>query len=162
MKLGIALMAAGTIGVVGLVSTLAAGSWDGTFGIGALSLTPQAAAFAASAVGVFATVSFLFGLDGVVRAGRRRALRAAQDERAEEAERDARARLLAMRLEQLQREVEALEVRRAGELGELDSSLVLIDGDDGDEPVAVVLHDDREPTVLGQRLAKARRSPLPA
>jgi hypothetical protein len=64
-----------------------------------------------------------------------------------------------MRLEQLQREVEAME-RRAGAFGLLDPSVAVIDGDDGDEPVVVVLPDDGlEPTVLGRRLAEAARRP---
>jgi hypothetical protein len=85
------------------------------------------------------------------------------DERASEAERDARAQLLSMRLEQLQREVELLELRRAGALGELHAPVAVIDGDDGDEPVVIVVpEDDREPTVLGRRLAAAQRPSLRA
>lgn len=162
MRLGIALMVAGTLGVAALGSTLAAAASDGVFAIGAVSMTPRAAALLSSAVAIAATVTFLLGLGGAARARRRHADRTSVDERAVEAERDARARLLTMRLEQLERELEVLERRRAVALGELNSSTVLIDGDDGDEPVVVVLEDGQEPTVLGRPLADARRSTLPA
>lgn len=162
MRLGITLIVVGALAAIGLSGALVAASSDGALGLGGLSLASQIAAFAASAAAIAATTSFLLGLHAVQRSRRRPAHQVVVNERAAEAERDARARLLAMRLEQLQREVEVLERRRAVALGELDSSSVLIDGDDGDEPVLVVLTDGQEPTVLGQRLAEAGRRARPA
>jgi hypothetical protein len=163
MRLGITLTIVGALAALGLTGALVAASGEGSVELAGLSLTATTAALAASAVASAATASFFLGLRAAVRTRRRLAHQVVVNERAAEAERDARARLLAMRLEQLQREVEALELRRAVALGELDSSTVLIDGDDGDGPVLVVLEDGREPTVLGQRLAEARRTPaLPA
>jgi hypothetical protein len=162
MRLGITLIVVGALAAIGLSAALVAASSDGALGLGGLSLASQIAAFAASAAAIAATTSFFLGLHAVQRSRRRPAHQVVVNERAAEADRDARARLLAMRLEQLQREVEVLERRRAVALGELDSSSVLIDGDDGDEPVLVVLTDGQEPTVLGQRLAEAGRRARPA
>jgi hypothetical protein len=163
MGFGIALMVLAAFGSAALAATLVAASSDGVLGLGtALAANPRAAAAAAAATAFVATASFLVGLFRVVRARERRMQVVRADARAQEAERDAHARLLEMRLEQLRREVELMELRRDAAPGGLHSPLDLIDGDDGEEPIVVVLPENgREPTVLGQRLAEAARRPSP-
>jgi hypothetical protein len=140
----------------------AATSSEGFIGLGtALSANPMTAALLAGTIAALAVASLFLGAARIGRIRSRRAHLVVVDERAQEAERDARARLLAMRLEQLQREVEAME-RRASAFGPAESSEVVIDGDDGDGPVVVVVPEDgREPSVLGRRLAEATRMPSP-
>lgn len=159
MVLGIALIVLGVLGLAAVGVVAASASSDGVLGMGwVLASDPQAAALTAAAAGVVATAACLVGLYTVVSARARKALIVRVDERAQEAERDARARLLEMRLQQLQHDVEHMEQRRSAMVGELSASADLIDGDDGDGPVVVVLEDGKEPTVLGQRLAESRRS----
>jgi hypothetical protein len=161
MGIGIALVVVGVLGMAAFAAICAATSSDGFIGLGtALSADPMTAALLAGAIAALAVASLFFGIARIRRVRSRRAHLVVVDERAQEAERDARARLLAMRLEQLQREVETME-RRASAVGPAESEVV-IDGDDGDEPVVVVLTEDgREPTVLGRRLAEAARMPSP-
>jgi hypothetical protein len=162
MGIGIALVVVGVLGMAAFAAVCAAASSEGFFGLGtALGANPRTAALAAGVVAALAMGSLVLGAVRIGRARSRRAHLVVVDERAQEAERDARARLLTMRLEQLQREVEAME-RHASAFGLVEESAAVIDGDDGGEPVVVVLPDDgREPTVLGRRLAEAARMPSP-
>jgi hypothetical protein len=162
MGIGIALVLVGVLGMAAFAAVCAAASSEGFFGLGtALSANPRTAALVAGAIAASAVAALFLGAVRIGRARSRRAHLVVVNERAQEAERDARARLLAMRLEQLQREVEAME-QRASAFGLLDSTASIVDGDDGEGPVVVVLpEDDREPTVLGLRLAEAARRPSP-
>jgi hypothetical protein len=162
MGLGIALVLVGVLGTAAFAAVVAAVSSAGLFGLEtALGADPRTAVVVAGALAAMATAAFFLGAARIGRTRSRRAHLVVVDERAQEAERDARARLLAMRLEQLQREVEGME-QRASAFGLLETSAAVIDGDDGEEPVVVLLpDDDREPTVLGRRLAEAARKPSP-
>jgi hypothetical protein len=161
MGIGIALVVVGVLGMAAFAAVCAATSSVELFGLGtALSANPRMAALLAGGIAALAVAALFLGIARIRRVRSRRAHLVVVDERAQEAERDARARLLDMRLEQLQREVEVME-RRASGIGLVDAPAV-IDGDDGEESVVVVLPSDgREPTALGLRLAEAVRTPSP-
>jgi hypothetical protein len=111
MVIGIALIALGAITAAGLGSMLAA-SWSGTFELGSLAVGARPAAAAVAAAATVATALVAGGTLVIRRERRRRHEVAHLDARAEQAEEEAHARLLAMRVDVLTREIEALERRR--------------------------------------------------
>lgn len=113
MVIGFALIALGAVSAVGVASMLAA-SWTGTFELGSLAVGARPAAAAAVAGATVATALVVGGTLVIRRERRRRNEVAHLDARAEQAEEEARARLLAMRVDVLTREIEVLERRRDG------------------------------------------------
>jgi hypothetical protein len=162
MVFGISLIVIGALGTAGLTAFVATAPAEAAAQAGAVAaLGPQSTGAVAAGVAIVAASALLIGVYRVLRVRERRGLVIHLDETARAAEQESRARLLELRLEQLQREVEMLELRRAGGLGELHAPLDLIDGDDGDGPMLVIVPDDgSEPTELSRRLAAApiRRS----
>ena len=75
-------------------------------------MNPSGAAAFAALAATAATTLFFLGLNRVLSERRRRDRVVREDRLADEAEREARGRLLEMRLEQLEGEVEILEGRR--------------------------------------------------
>jgi hypothetical protein len=119
MGLGIALMVLGVLGTTCLAGALGLASSWGAVELGALgTLDPRAAAVLAAMAAVAATSLLYGGIALILRARARGAQAVRLDERARQAEEEARARLLELRLEQLHKEVELLESRRATEAGE--------------------------------------------
>jgi hypothetical protein len=161
MVIGIALVVIGSLGVAGLAAFVASAPSEAAAQAGAAAaISPQMAGAAAAAGAFVAAAVLVLGATRILQIRHRRGQVVRMDERATAAEEEARARLLGMRLEQLQHDVEMLELRRAGAAGELHSPLDLVDGDDGDGPVLVVVPepgDDVEPTELSRRLAQAPR-----
>jgi hypothetical protein len=153
MAFGIALLVIGGLGTMGLAGLLLASTSQGTIELGSLlALGPRSATITAAVVG-FAAASTLLAGAFVIR--RERGLRghvAVQDDRARAAEDEARARLLALRLEQLERDVETLEVRRASALGELHAPA------GSSEPILVLVSETGEPNELSRRLASSART----
>ncbi|MGH2634887.1 MAG: hypothetical protein ACRDHU_01875 [Actinomycetota bacterium] len=117
MVLGIVLIALGAFGAAIIAGFLLGASSDGTLGLWAFgSVNPRIGAALAAGVAVAATTLFLLGLASTHRGRRRRVEARHVDTRARDAEQEARATLLAMRLEVLQREVGELERKRDGAL----------------------------------------------
>lgn len=113
MILGIVLLVLSVSGGITLAGVLLGASSDGTLalaGFGTVS-PPGAVVFAAVAATAI-TAGFFLGLHMVLQERRRRGQVVREDRLARDAEREARARLLGMRLEQLEGEVEILEGRR--------------------------------------------------
>lgn len=118
MALGIALLALGAVGTFVLIGFLLNASSEGALGLWALgSVSPRLGAALAAATAAAATTLFLLGLASIRRTHRRRAEVGRLDRGALDAEQEARATLLAMRLEVLHREVAQME-RRQDALGE--------------------------------------------
>ena len=113
MILGIVLLVLSVLGSVALAGVLADASSDGTLALAGLGTVSPPGAVVLAAVGAMAiTAGFFLGLHLVLRQRRRRGQVVLEDRLTREAEREARARLLEMRLEQLEGEVAILEGRR--------------------------------------------------
>lgn len=111
--LGIVLIVIAGLGSVALGSVLAGAASDGTLAVAGFgTLTPPGAIAFAALAAIAVTSLFFVGLTVVLRERRRRDRVVREDRLATEAEREARGRLLEMRLEQLETEVEVLEGRR--------------------------------------------------
>jgi hypothetical protein len=116
MALGIVLIALGAFGLLSLAGLLVAASSDGAIGIGTVvSLAPEGGAAVAAAVAAAGASLVFLGLGARRRAHTARAAVVHVDERVRQAEEEARARLLEMRLQQLTRQVDELERRRTGD-----------------------------------------------
>jgi hypothetical protein len=113
MALGIALMAIGAFGTIALAGFLVGASTDGTLGLWAIgSVDPRLGAAIAAVVGAAAVTLILLGWSATRRVGRRQLEVQRLDRQAHQAEQEARATLLAMRLDVLQREVDVMEGKR--------------------------------------------------
>jgi len=114
MVLGVALLALGGFFTAAMVGVLLGASNDGTFVIaGSLTLGHQSGAALAVAAGVVATGLLFLGLRRLEIARWSQAISDRSDDRVPAIEQHARGRLLQFRFEQLKREVEGLELRRA-------------------------------------------------
>jgi hypothetical protein len=137
MILGITLIALAAIGSLALVGLLLSAGSGGTIEVAVLgTLSAQARAVVAAAIAVGATTLLFLGLRRVMDVRRRRALVVHEDASARAAAEEARARLLEMRLDQLQREVGDLEHRN-----DLLRSSVPVTVPDEPEPDVVALPD---------------------
>ena len=153
--IGIALMAIGALGTVSLGAGLATASTGGTLELATgLALEPRTAALVAAAAAASATLSFVLGLVVVSKARGRRASASRLDQQAMEAERDARARLLDMRLKQLQEEVELLEARHGARIPAPPG--VAVDGTT--DRLLVVVPETGDASELSRRLAEGQRN----
>jgi hypothetical protein len=124
VNLGIVLLVLAALGSGALVGVLLGVSSDGSLavvGLGAMS--PPGTAVVVALVALATSVLFFLGLHLVLRERRQRGWVMRQDRIATDAEREARARLLAMRLEQLETELEILEGRRQAVLHRSTSSV---------------------------------------
>ena len=160
MAFGIALMIIGALGAFGLAGLLVTASSNGAVELGALAtIDARVAAVVAAAIAFTATAVFVAGFAGVLRTRGRRAGAVRVDTLARDARDEARARLLELRLETLQREVEQLETRQDAALGTLQapSPGSAVDVRDDARP-ELVLVEDGEPTELSRRLAAAPRA----
>ncbi len=119
MVVGIALLAAGALGTAAMVSVLLGASDDGTFVIaGSFTVGHQVGAAFAVSMAVVAMGLLFLGLRRIEIWRAKRAMADLSDERVPNIEQLARLRLLQYRYEQLKREVEGLELRRAVALGQ--------------------------------------------
>ena len=113
MILGIVLIVLAACGSLALTGVLLGAASDGTLALAGLgTVSPSGAAAFAALAATAATTLFFLGLNRVLSERRRRDRVVREDRLAAEAEREARGRLLEMRLEQLESEVEILEGRR--------------------------------------------------
>jgi hypothetical protein len=111
--LGLVLIGFAVLGWTALAAALLGASPEGAIGLVGLGTVSAPGAAAIAAVLALATTSaFFVGLGLVLEDRRRRARVVREDRLALDAAREARARLLGMRLEQLETEVETLESRR--------------------------------------------------
>ena len=147
MILGIVLLVLSVFGSITLAGVLLGASSDGTLalaGFGTMS-PPGAVVFAAMAATAI-TAGFFLGLHLILQERRRRGQVVREDRLARDAEREARARLLGMRLEQLEGEVESLENRRQAVLHRSISSVgTSWHVADETEPDLVIVPDSDEP-----------------
>lgn len=145
--LGIVLLVLSVAGALTLAGVLVTAADDGALAIAGLgSVSPPGAAAVAAFAAAAVVTGFLVGLHLIQQERERRARVVVWDQHAEEAAREARARLLSMRLEQLGAEVEQLESRREAVLHRSTSqhgtSWHL---EDGSEPDLVIVPDAPEP-----------------
>ncbi len=118
MILGATLLALGGLCTAAMVGVLLGATDDGTFVIGPITLSHQSGAAFAVCLAVVAMGLLFLGLHRFEIWRTKRALTGRSDERVPDIEQLARLRMLHMRYEQLKREVDGLEVRRAVALGE--------------------------------------------
>jgi len=110
--LGIVLLILSVSGSITLAGVLMGASSDGTLVLAGLgTVSPLGAIVLAAVAGMAITAGFFLGLHLVLQQRRRRGQVVLEDRLAREAEREARARLLEMRLEQLEGEVAIMEGR---------------------------------------------------
>ncbi len=146
MILGIVLLVVSVVGSITLAGVLLGASSDGTLELAGFgTVSPSVAVVGAAVAAMAIAAGFFLGLHLVVKARRRKEQVFREDRLAREAEREARARLLGMRLEQLEGEVEILEGRRQAVLHR-SLSAVGTSRRDADEPEAdlVVVPDADE------------------
>jgi hypothetical protein len=111
--LGIVLLVLSVLGSIALAGVLAGASSDGTLALAGLgTVSPSGAVVVAAVAAMTITAGFFLGVHLVLQQRRRRGQVVLEDRLARDAEREARARLLEMRLEQLEGEVAILEGRR--------------------------------------------------
>jgi hypothetical protein len=111
--LAIALLAFSVAGAITLIGVLVTVADDGSLAIVGLgSLNPPGAAAVAAIAAAAVVAGFLIGLHLIRQERARRDRIVVWDQHADEAAREARARLLSMRLKQLGAEVEQLESQR--------------------------------------------------
>lgn len=113
MILGIVLLVLSVSGSITLAGVLMGASSDGTLALAGLgTLSPLGAVVVAIVAATAITAGFFLGLHLILQERRRRGQVVQEDRLARDAEREALARLLEMRLEQLEGEVAILEGRR--------------------------------------------------
>jgi hypothetical protein len=148
--LAIALLVVSAAGAITLAGVLLTVADDGTLSIvGFGSVNPPGAAALAAIAAAAVVAGFLIGFHLIRQERAQRNRVAVWDRHADEAAREARARLLSMRLKQLGEEVEQLESRREAVLHRSTSpfgtSWHLEHEESEDEPDLVVVPDAPEP-----------------
>jgi hypothetical protein len=120
MFVGVALLVLGGFFTAAMLGVMLGASNDGTFVVaGSLTFGHQSGAALAVALAVVATGLLFLGLRRLEIARWSEALSDPSDDRVPAIEQHARGRLLQLRHDQLKREVEGLELRRAVALSEL-------------------------------------------
>ncbi len=150
VTLGIVLLVLSVTGSITLAAVLIGAADNGSLAIAGFgSVSPPGATALAAVAAAAVAAGFLIGLHLIREERRQRDRIVVWDQRAADAEREARARLLAMRLEQLEVEVEQLESRRQAVLHRSTSSLGTSWhlAEDAEEPESdlVVVPDAQEP-----------------
>jgi len=122
MIIGVALLALGGFCTAAMLGVLLGATNDGTFVIaGSVTLGHQSGAALAVAVAVVATGLLFLGLRRLEMVRALQTVSDRSDDRVPAIEQQARVRLLQFRFNELKREVEGLELRRAVALGEFDA-----------------------------------------